>query len=192
MTHARALDARGAMKRVVSAALTAALVLGACTGGEPTSRSYDARPQFDLSFRYPGDWTAKHFTWESSFSIVIVYLSDQPMITPCQGGSCGLAVEHLEAGGILAWWSEQGFPGWTFDHDAKGEPLTVGGRRAMLLVKPGCGKIDGEVSMIAVVEIPDVPDNWYQLNACIRGPGIDETEAQVRQMLHTVSFGATR
>jgi hypothetical protein len=121
------------------------------------------------------------------------------MVAPCRttssgpaGGTfsteCGWPVKHLEPGGVLAWWSSNTYFTWNFDKDARGETLTVGGRRAKLSVKPGCHDIDGQVSMTAVVEIPNLPNNWDEFDACIRGPGIDQVEAQVRAFLASTRF----
>ena len=90
--------------------LALTLLLGSCTGGDGLE-VYRTGPKFlHLAFEYPGSWTAEHLEEQSNFSTLIVYLSNQPMITPCTGGSCGLAVKHLEPGGVLAWWSSDGFP----------------------------------------------------------------------------------
>jgi len=124
-------------------------------------------------------------------STAIVFLSDQRMTSPCQDGGCSLPLRHLNRGAVLVWWTEWGFPDWSFDKDAKGQPFTVGGRRARLLIGPGCHQIGGEVSMKAVVERPQAPDNWYELDACIRGPGVDQAEAQVRALLASTRFGSS-
>ena len=42
--------------------------------------------------------------------------------------------------------------------------------------------------MTAIVERSDAADNWYEFSACIRGPGIQEVEAQVRALLGSVRF----
>jgi len=181
--------------------LALTLLLGSCIGGgtptppsptpppQPALRTYRAGPEFlHLTFEYPGTWAARQYDDQSSFSTLIVFLSNQPMIPPCNDGGCGLAVKRLNRGGVLAWWSEWGMPGWAFDKNAKGESLTVGGRRATLVIKPGCHQIGGRVFMQAVVERPQVPDNWYELDACIRGPGVDQIEAQVRALLASTRF----
>ena len=79
---------------------------------------------------------------------------------------------------------------WNFDRDARGEPLTVGGRRARLSIEPGCHDIDGDVSMTAVVETPSVPEDWFQFDVCVRQPGVDRVEVQARRLLASVRFAA--
>jgi hypothetical protein len=192
-----------AVRWLVLSALLLPLILAACTGGEsttlvqPTLRTDRVGP---LSFQYPASWTARRYSETSSFRTYLVYLSNQPMVTPCRTTSsgpagatfsteCGLAVRHLHSGGVLAWWSENGFAGWSFDKNAKGEALTVGGYRAKLLVEPGCHGIGGEESMTTVVEYPTEPSyNWYEFDACVRGPGIDQVETQVRALLASTRF----
>jgi hypothetical protein len=196
-------------------ALPLALALAACTGGGATSSTgpgpptgprtltYHAGPAFlHLTFEYPRSWTARTTDEQSSFATYLVYLSNQSMVAPCRTTSsgpagetfsteCGLPVKHLEPGGVLAWWTEWGWPDWSFDKNANGQPLTVAGRRAKLTVtmKPECHRIDGDAFMKTVVERPQAPDNWYEFDACIRGPGVDHVEAQVRALLASTRFG---
>jgi hypothetical protein len=193
-------------------ALPLALALAACTGGGTTSPTgpgpptgprtltYHAGPAFlHLTFAYPGSWTARTTDEQSSFATYLVYLSSQPMVAPCKttwsdggfGVDCSLPVKRLEPGGVLAWWTEWGWPDWSFDKNARGEPLTVAGRRAKVSVtmKPECRRIGGTVFMKTVVERPQAPDNWYEFDACIRRPGLSAAEAQVRALLASTRFG---
>jgi hypothetical protein len=168
----------------------AVLLVPACVQASPARRTFESGPQFGgLSFEYPGAWTALQPAQESTISTVIVYLSNQTMVSPCTDGSCGLAVKHLEPGAILVWWSQRGSPGWTFPvSSARGELLTIGGRRALLIVRPGCAFLDGDVFMRTVVEIPHVAENWLELDACIRQPGAAAAETEVRELLDSVHF----
>ena len=127
-----------------------------------------------------------------------MYLSNRDMHPPCNDGECGLPVTELEPGGIVAWWSANGMPGWTFDA-AEGDPITVAGRRAKLSILKGnpgwtpsgaCGPIGADWAIRAVVERLDVSDNWYELDACIRGPGAAMFESQVRALLASTTLAA--
>ncbi len=118
------------------------------------------------------------------------------MVDPCRTTTsgtgftvrCGWPLERLEGGGILAWWTTNGSASWSFEQDARGRPITVGGRPAKLLVRSGCRFVGGEVAMTAVIPYPTLPDNWYELDACIRGPRTDLAEAQIRALLDSTSF----
>jgi hypothetical protein len=206
----RVSPGRAAVRRLGLAA-PLLLLMAACTGGGVTSTTgptlvqpslvpYDSGSPYHLAFKYPASWAAREYDEVSSFSTLVVYLSNQPMVAPCKttksakstSVNCGLAVEHLGRGGVLAWWSLDSGPGWSFGKDAPGEPINVGGHRARLSMSmtPQCGRIGADAAIQVVVEPPQVPDNWFQLDACIRGPGVSTAEAQVRALLASTRFGS--
>jgi hypothetical protein len=171
------------------------VVFQAAPSETPTSpaealAAFRAGPEFEgLDFSYPASWQAIAYQSRSSFSTTMVYLSNQAMHKPCPDGSCGPGAPKLQPGGFIAWWSERGTPSFTFD-TAVGDPLTVGGRRAKLSVRSEVCWIGGDVLMSAVVERPEAPNNWYELDACIRGPGVAEIESQVRALLASTTLAA--
>ena len=97
-----------------------------------------------ISFRYPAGWQAESDPEDvSNFWALVVYLSNQPLHPPCaitiDSKTCGPPLSRLSKGSILAVWSEDAFPGWTFKR-ARGMPLRVGGHRAKLrLTRSACG-----------------------------------------------------
>lgn len=147
-----------------------------------------------VSFSFPGSWTPYRYEWPpSTLRSVFAYLSNEALHDPCQpiGSSttCGQPIDRLGPGGVLVTWTENGNPGWHFKQ-AAGKPTTVGYRSAKLRVvqsRTACGSIDAD-ELIDVV-IPNGRYNWWEMAACIRGPDIPTTEAQVRAMLRTVQFG---
>jgi hypothetical protein len=86
-------------------------------------------------------------------------------------------------------WTERGFPGWRFQKTMD-TPLTLGGHRARMQVQhPGfCSAIGGVESVSVVVEMPALPDNYWRIDACIRGPDVATADGQVRAMLQTAQF----
>jgi hypothetical protein len=44
----------------------------------------------------------------------------------------------------------------------------------------------GGTETIAVMIPRDAPDNWFQMDACLRAPGLPQQEAQISAMLRTV------
>jgi len=146
-----------------------------------------------VSFRYPSTWTAHRYVAVSSFSTSIVYLSNDRLHPPCrttrgQGSvstACGSPLAHLGPSGVLVEWSEHGFPDWSLKTRAEGKPITVGGHRAKIQIPSSLSPCpDGfDQSMTVVVE--SVPDNWWQIDACIRGPGVAASLSQVRAMLRS-------
>jgi len=103
--------------------------------------------------------------------------------------TCGEPIDHLQPGSVLISWSSQTSLGWNLRH-AQGTPLRVGGSPAKLdVTHESCG-IDADERMDVVIAIPGRADgdSWYQLDACINGPGTSTTELEVRQLLRTVRF----
>jgi hypothetical protein len=183
----------GEMKRMLLVPVTSALVVGVlatCTGAEPKFKTFHAGRSFrNLTFSYPGDWEATRYRLSTSFVTTFAYMSSQPMSPPCSDGIsiCDPPVSHLEPGGIIAWWSVGSYTDWSFERDAVGQPLIVGGRRARLSIEPGCHAVGGEVFVGAVIGRSD--DSHYAFSACIRGPGTEQAVSQVRTLLRSVRFG---
>ena len=147
-----------------------------------------------ISFRYPAGWQAESDPEDvSNFWALVVYLSNQPLHPPCaitiDSKTCGPPLSRLSKGSILAVWSEDAFPGWTFKR-ARGMPLRVGGHRAKLrLTRSACG-VGAKAMLDVVVDRPDAPDNWFEFRACMTRPGIASRERQIRTLLSTVHFGS--
>jgi hypothetical protein len=90
---------------------------------------------------------------------------------------------------VLITWSENGSPVWNLKafRQSKGRLTTVGGRPAKIFIQTSsCGSIGANESIGLV--IPNGRFNWFEMDACIRGPDVGTTEAQVTAMLHTVRF----
>jgi hypothetical protein len=118
-----------------------------------------------LSFRYPATWHAGTWNDVSSFSALIVYLST--------------GQQH----GVMVRWSADGFPGFRLP-----EPnATIGGRPALETKTSGgwCASLGGTETI--TVTIPrDIPDNSFQMQACLSAPNLPQQEAQISAMLSTV------
>lgn len=149
-----------------------------------------------LSFDYPDAWSDATFVVMSSFSNVLVYLSTAPLSDPCDRTANSIAcvrnaVSGLGPAGVLVEWSRQSFPGWTFDA-TKGRLTTVGGRTAtMEPVDPSegaCRAIGGERELVVTIDDATADWNWTEMRACLRGPSLDDLEAQIEAMLATVTW----
>lgn len=180
--------------------LTLASVVAGCGASGRTSTASRGRERFNadgLSFTYPAGWRARRYQENSSFSSLIVDLSNQRLHAPCvtrHGRSnttitCREPLEHLQRGSILVSWTTNGFPGWSLRH-APGSQLRVGGREAKLEVTSNSCGIGADEMMQVVIAMPASADNWYQLDACIRAPNPASSEREVRQLLRTVRFAA--
>jgi hypothetical protein len=96
---------------------------------------------------------------------------------------CGSPVSELPAGGVLVRWSADGFPTWNMP---KANTI-VGSRPAAETRTSGgwCASL-GAPETITVIIPRGVTDNWYQMDACLRGPGLPQQEAQIAFMLSSV------
>lgn len=149
-----------------------------------------------ISFDYPASWERRSYQKQSSFSSAIVFMSTGRLREPCatttDSGtvtsiSCGWAVERLADSGVYVEWSANGFPGWQLTAQG-GEPRTIGGREARVQEDaPGaCTKVGGDVTVTAL--IARGPDNWYEMEACLKGPHLDESRRQVNDMLSSLEI----
>ncbi len=140
-----------------------------------------------LTFSHPRAWRESHYTRVSSFTDLIVYLSNAPLHDPCTriGGTttCGRPLAKLRPSDVLVSWENVGFP-----HTGPEIPranTTIGGQPAELEVaRPGDGMCTGlgqTESMTADIARPQ--GNHYEMVACLRGPNVTRDEALVRQML---------
>jgi hypothetical protein len=145
-----------------------------------------------LAFRYPAAWRLGRWsTGVSSFTALIVDLSTSRLKDPCSVTSrlgrtsvfCGYPVKALPPGGVLVSWNADGFP---FSHPS--EPnATIAGRKAIETRTTGgwCATLRG-TETITVKIFRSVPDNWYEMDACLRAPGLARPEAEIASMLSSV------
>ena len=146
-----------------------------------------------LTFRYPVSWQRSR-TWGSdlpNFSELIVYLSTIQLRAPCVTSTsrgriaqtCEYPVRVLPPAGVLVKWSANGFPAW---HMPKAN-TTIAGRKAVELRTSGgwCAPLRA-TETITVIIPRAAPGNWYQMDACLRGPGLADQEAEISAMLGSV------
>jgi hypothetical protein len=151
-----------------------------------------------ISFDYPAAWHARTFTMPPApFSSWIVWLSPQPMHSPCithrgthnTSITCTDPVSRLDRDSILAYWTTNTEPiGF---HPGPGTPITIDGRRGIWRVQTDTTQAPnlGETELITViVPTPGSRDSWYQLTALLRGPDVIGLTAQVKMMLRTVRW----
>jgi hypothetical protein len=171
---------------------SAALVTGCASAGAPQAAVASRFSAMGLAFRYPGTWRSG--TWSddvSSFSGPIVFLSTARLHDPClrtvnaqvTSVSCGDPVSTVAPGGMLVRWDEDGFPNW----HAPRSNTKIGGRPATETVTAGrwCQALDGSRTITVVIP-QGASDNWYEMDACLRGPGLPAEQAEITAMLKTV------
>ena len=193
--------------RTVALAL-AALLLGACStsgaagGGSPTPSSVSTygwaeADQDGVAFRYPPAWFQNTAAKPSSFSFVLIAVSDRRLHDPCTKAAntlrCGWPLDRLGPGDTLVEWIAMDFPGWRFE-DQPGEFAVIGGRRVRIQEgTPGtlqaCGLIDADHGILALIEDPAHAGHWTEFLACLKGPGTAEERAVALAILHSARFG---
>jgi hypothetical protein len=145
-----------------------------------------------LSFRYPATWrSVTPRVGLSDFPALLVYLSTVRLKNTCVASSgpgriaetCTYPIRVLPSGGVLASWNAYSLPNWRMPKVT----TTVAGRGAMESKTRGgrCAVLGGTETI--TVMIPRAgPGTWYQMDACLRGPGLPRQEAQISSMLRSV------
>ncbi len=149
-----------------------------------------------LTFSYPSGWKAA--TWNddiSNYSWMIVALSTTLQSDPCViavtigGGKvksiCHEPVVALPPGRMLVTWTEQGFPNW---HKPVMTTIVAGRPASETFGLASWCKGLGGTKTITVVIPRSLADNWYQMDACLRGPGLTGSEDQVAAMLSSLQI----
>lgn len=144
-----------------------------------------------VSFSYPAEWKALRFRRPLELhSFPLVYLSTQAIHTPCSTHgsetSCGWPVKRLQPGGVLAVWQFPYAPPCPGCTSGAGAPLQVGGRHAMLKVSGGgvCRAIGADRTIEVTIENSGAPE----FMACLRGPGLAQSERRVNALLKSTRF----
>jgi hypothetical protein len=184
------------------------LVVASCsTGSGPSDPAGSTSPvptaeatglahfsQDEWSFDYPAGW---HYeptpALISSFYNVVGYLGSSPVDTSqiCQTtpteSRCNPHGYDLPSGNVVitiaTWGSPMIDPVAFYDHPADGTRIEVGGMAAIF--SEGQQSSD-RVLLTWKIERPTAFDNWVQLEADMRGPGLDTLRAQVEAL--TASF----
>ena len=147
-----------------------------------------------LTFRYPVSWQRSR-TWSSDLpgsSSLTVYLSSTSRLrAPCVASTspgriaqtCEYPVRVLPPAAVLVRWSANGFPAWRMPT----ANTTIAGRKAVETRTSGgwCAPLRA-TETITVIIPRATRGTWYQMDACLRAPGLPQQEAQVSSMLRSV------
>lgn len=186
------------MRRLTPYLLLGVLILGTGLGiglglsESPSGVSLTQYTSASLQFSYPSSWHSRSYVVRSSFAVFLVFLSDQTMHKPCRtlGDSetiCGEPIRKLGANGILVDWLSGGEPGFRLS-TAPGRRQVIGGLPSKVdTAFPGdCANIGADETINAVASRGH--DNYYGLIACIRGPNLRYSSAQVMALLRSTTF----
>jgi hypothetical protein len=147
----------------------------------------------ERSFSHPADWTVRlpEANLDEGHSAVLLYLSNQPLHSICQRqgtlnllGCGGEPLERLDPGGVFVeWWIGRGM-GWN-PPPTPDRRLTIGGRRASIVLGSSCAPITGvEQSMRVFIERN--ASSGDVLDGCFRGPATDAAMAQFLAMVESM------
>ena len=145
-----------------------------------------------LSFRYPAAWrTVTPRPGLSDFSALIVYLGTSRLSGTCVASAspgrvaetCAYPIRVLPPGGVLVRWNANGSPTWRMP---KANTTVAGREAAESKTRGGWCAVLGATETITVMIPHAAPGHWYQMDACLRGPGLPQQEAQISSMLNSV------
>jgi len=145
-----------------------------------------------LSFRYPAAWrSVMPRVGLSDYPGLLVYLSTVRLKGTCVASSspgriaetCTYPIRVLPSGGVLVSWNANSLPNWRMPKAT----TIVAGRAAVESKTRGgwCTVLGGTETITAMIPRAG-PGTWYQMDACLRGPGLPRQEAQISSMLRSV------
>ena len=196
--HARSTPRRLLMCAAALVALVA-LTSGCGGGGNARAAAKKESPLVMysnslLSFTHPAAWEAYPFVWPGELNFrPMVYLSTQPVHDPCathgNTTSCGFPVGQLEPGGVLVTWNASNPPSAEL---GPGTRIRVGGHLARRIDTAGgiCRRIGADRTIDVLVQTRPLPSSLTEFTACLRGPGLAESEKSVDALLASTKFFA--
>jgi hypothetical protein len=179
-------------------AALAALASGCGGGGDVQAAAKTHDPplvQYSnsvLSFTHPAAWKAYPFRWDGGLHFrPLVYLSTQPLHDPCSMAgstlSCSFPVGRLNPGGALVTWNASNPPSFRLGSGAR---VRVGGHPARRVdTKSGiCKSIGADRTIDVLVQTQPLPSPLTEFTACLRGPGLAQSERSVDALLASTKF----
>jgi hypothetical protein len=157
------------------------------TGPSPSGRLVKLSQFTDsaLRFDYPSSWRAAVLAADTTFSTGLVFLSHEadPRCAAVYGITVSIPRCGLGPDGVLVEWSFDGFPGWTLAREP-GQPVLVDGRPGKESFVPAsryCAS--GTEEGVILVVARTFPDNYYEMDACLRGPELGREASEIQAMI---------
>jgi len=140
-----------------------------------------------VRFDYPSSWTAAVIPDSTMFTSAAVFLSHEanPRCAARYGitRSVSLPGCGLGSDGVLVEWSFGGFPLWTLAR-TPGQRVTVDGQPGKQLSVSGGGScVTGTQESVTLLIARPVPYNFYEMNACLRGPDLAQGRSEIQAMI---------
>ncbi len=173
---------------------------GAAAGSAATSASgqLSVYRHGGVSFSYPSAWKHVSWCWAGTMNRPLVVLTTARTAPTCNDKTPFPPVQHLGRNGVSVWWAQVGRPGMKWLSMVKGSPTTrVGGQpaRAATFIPTsqewratGCKEAGGNFALVTQVRPTDLPNTFYWMTACLRGPHLASSKAAVRKLLASASF----
>jgi hypothetical protein len=145
-----------------------------------------------LSFEHPNAWLPLNTPGMSTFSTSVAYLGTGPGGDACKPVSgnpgevtCGWPNDVVAPSAVFVAWdavtTNYGRHSWEANTTIAGRPARV------MTARPGdCGRVHADETITAQLEWS--ARGWFDMSACLRGPGIDVFARQVNAMLKSVTI----
>jgi hypothetical protein len=164
------------------------------SGGDDASQGLATFNEDGLVFDYPAAWRSFRYDVVSSFTNLIVYLATVDVPDPCtrtaNSIACGQSY-RLVPNSIVVSISGAGFPGFdVLDGPPAGaKPLVVGGLPAYVEQLPPADRATGaDSSLTWTIARPGSVDNFFRIQADIRGPDVADQLRQVEALVASLQF----
>ncbi|MBF6605899.1 MAG: hypothetical protein IVW53_10000 [Chloroflexi bacterium] len=174
------------------------LIVGGCGATVPsgslrspamTTLTGLAVPFGPSAIRYPANWQVAQYVVANSFFQAIAFLGPEPLPDPCIRSVGSISCTNwppirLPPNGIVVGLWSDSRPYWSFDPTA-GQAVSVGGQPATFDVRTPaerCASIGGDEQVVVTIPMP-VKWNWWEIDACLRGPDHASGESTVHGML---------
>ena len=150
-----------------------------------------------LVFSYPATWRVFHHTVVSSFSSSIADLATVDVPDPCTTTTDSVGTTRscadrfrLEPDTLVVHLTANGFPGFeVLQKPPAATALEVDGLPAYLEVGPAVDPTTGaDQSLTWTIARPTTVDNFFRIQALVRGPDVGVLTGQLRSLISSVRY----
>lgn len=164
---------------------TGATIAGAGASAIPSITFHDR----GVSFDYPAAWEISESNTVFSRGSIIAIVGTADL------ASCGNPVDvncayaaRLEPGQVRVVIGTGASPGSSIEEPPGGFTATIDGMPAIATNSGPIAQIDQEKGRSWQIGMPGAVDNWYTIDAAMRGPGLGELGAQVDALARSIRF----
>ena len=142
-----------------------------------------------ISFDYPSTWDVaeSHTAFSMGSIIAIVGTANLAACGDPVDVNCAYAA-NLEPRDLRIVIGTGASPGSSIEEPPGGFTATIDGMPAIATDSGPIPQIDQEKGRSWQIGMPGVVDNWYTLDAAMRGPGLDDLRAQVDALARSIRF----